>query len=129
MISDQILALYPTTSSMYILHVEHFLRCFLNQSLPLFLDLSECKMGAHLEHRPQRFPLIDSVDQQMSTYYGHTVPQSYQFNSPVNAEHYMPSHVSVSLPPSTSSQQIPSSPQQHSLTLALPEPPRPPYQG
>ena len=73
--------------------------------------------SANTEQYHQSFPQIDN--QRTSTLGEHSAPTFYptQFNesTTICTGHYMPPYVSGSLPPSTSSQWIPPSQQQHTL--------------
>ena len=83
--------------------------------IPMFFcPIAVCKNSANMEQHLLTFLQVSS--QQTSALSEHSAPMlsSNQFDSTtVNTGHYMPSQVSGSLPP-TISQQILSSPQQHS---------------
>ena len=86
--------------------------------IPMFFcPIAGCKNSATC-NMEQRLPTVLQVNnQQVSVPSEHSAPMlsSNQFDSTtINTGHYMPSQVSGSLLPSTISQQILSSPQQHS---------------
>ena len=76
-----------------------------------------CRNSANMEQYHQMFPQIDN--QRTSALGEHSAPTFYptQFNesTTISTGHCMPPHVGRSLPPSTSSQWILPSPQQHTL--------------